>query len=611
MSSRVVPRKSISRYLFRPSNKTAVIHRAALMVWSLMLATNSFAACTLENYAELPVVMDGRRAVVEGSINGMPATFIADSGAFYSMLWADLASRFHLRLDYPPGELKLQGIGGMEDPHVTTVNDFALRGLGRRVFHKVQFLVAGQSTGPEDGIIGQNIIGHSDTEYDLGNGAIRLFHSTGCEKNSLAYWPGTTAVSEMAMEPTSDFEPHIVGSAKLNGVKIKVLFDTGSPVSLVSLKAAKRAGFDPARATGNYSQHSPIGPKESEIWVTRFDNLDLGGEEIKNVKMRVSDAAMPGNFDLILGADFFLSHRIFVAQSQLKIYFTYTGGRVFDLPEASSGAAGGAATTAPGDDAPGDTPQDAALYMRRGAASATRGDFPQAITNFDTAIRLNPDDAESYNRRGMAKAQSHQYSEALEDLDQALKLQPNNAPWLRRRGMLHLAMNDDKAAGEDFDIFVRLTPDTENPDLDVADVYQANGRNEAAISRIDRWIDAHPKDAELANALNTRCWFRAKWGKELEKALADCDESLRLKPKMPAVLDSRALVYLRLGNYDKSIADYIAALKRRPNEAWSLYGLGLAQLHKGQQAEAGKNMRDALAIDSETAERFQDIGLSP
>ena len=63
MSSRVVPRKSISRYLFRPSNKTAVIHRAVLGVWSLMLATKSLADCTLEQYAELPVVMDGRRAV--------------------------------------------------------------------------------------------------------------------------------------------------------------------------------------------------------------------------------------------------------------------------------------------------------------------------------------------------------------------------------------------------------------------------------------------------------------------------------------------------------------------------------------------------------------------
>ena len=443
----------------------AVKHGAAVVLWSLVLATNSFAACTLQKYAELPVVMNGRRPVVEGSINGIPATFIADSGAFYSIIWSDLAGRFHLRLERPASGVELLGVGGKEDPHVTTVNDFGLRGISGGVLHKVEFLVAGQSTGPEDGLIGQNIIGHADTEYDLGNGAIRLFRSTGCEKTSLAYWPGTAAVSEMTLEPTSDWEPHIIGSAKLNGLRINVVFDTGSPVSIVGLKAANRAGFNPSLATDNFSQHNPLGPKDSEIWVTRFDDLDLGGEEIKNVNMRVSDSVMPGNFDLILGVDFFLSHRIFVAKSQHKVYFTYTGGRVFELPETSTGTSSAATTTLPGNEVPGDTPQDAALYMRRGAASAARGDFPQAIADFDNAIRLKPDDAESDIRRGMAKAQIHQYPEALADYQQALKLQPQNALWLRRRGMLHLAMNDEKPAAGDFDAFVRLTPETDNPDL--------------------------------------------------------------------------------------------------------------------------------------------------
>jgi tetratricopeptide (TPR) repeat protein len=578
---------------------------------SLMLAANCFAACTLQKYAELPVVMNGRRAVVEGSINGSPATFIADSGAFYSMLWPDLASRLHLRLEKPPGGMELRGIGGKEDPHVTTVNDFALRGLGVGVLHKVQFLVAGQSTGPEDGLIGQNIIGRADTEYDLGNGAIRLFHSIGCEKNSLAYWAGTSAVSEMTMEQTSDWEPHIIGSAKLNGLKINVVFDTGSPVSEVSLKAANRAGFNPASATGNFRQRSPLGPRESEIWVTRFDDLDLGGEEIKNVKMRVSDSVMPGNFDLILGTDFFLSHRIFVAQSQHKIYFTYMGGRVFEFPEENSGAASSVTTPAPENELPGDSPQDAALYMRRGAASAARGDLQQAIANFNAAIRLNPNDAESYYRRGKAKMQTHQYPEARADFDQALKLQPDNATWLNTRGVLRVLTKDDQGAAVDFDAAGRLTPDTENLDLGIAAFLEDFGQLEAAIIRVGRWIEAHPNNAEMPSALNSRCWYRAQLGKELEKALEDCDESLKLKSNIPETLDSRGLVYLRMGNYDKSIADYEAALRQDSKQAASLYGLGLAQLHKGQQEEASKNMRQALAINSETAERFRKFGVSP
>ena len=34
---------------------------------------------------------------------------------------------------------------------------------------------------------------------------------------------------------------------------------------------------------------------------------------------------------MLLGADFFLSHRILVSNSQHKLYFTYNGGPVFQL----------------------------------------------------------------------------------------------------------------------------------------------------------------------------------------------------------------------------------------------------------------------------------------
>ena len=34
---------------------------------------------------------------------------------------------------------------------------------------------------------------------------------------------------------------------------------------------------------------------------------------------------------MLIGADFFLSHRVYVANSQRKLYFTYNGGPVFNL----------------------------------------------------------------------------------------------------------------------------------------------------------------------------------------------------------------------------------------------------------------------------------------
>ena len=38
-----------------------------------------------------------------------------------------------------------------------------------------------------------------------------------------------------------------------------------------------------------------------------------------------------GNADMLLGIDFFLSHRIYVSKSQSKMFITYNGGPVFAL----------------------------------------------------------------------------------------------------------------------------------------------------------------------------------------------------------------------------------------------------------------------------------------
>ncbi len=42
---------------------------------------------------------------------------------------------------------------------------------------------------------------------------------------------------------------------------------------------------------------------------------------------------------MILGGDFFVSHHVYVSNSQHKLYFTYNGGPVFDLSSRAAAAA--------------------------------------------------------------------------------------------------------------------------------------------------------------------------------------------------------------------------------------------------------------------------------
>jgi len=77
--------------------------------------------------------------------------------------------------------------------------------------------------------------------------------------------------------------------------------------------------------------------------------------------------------------------------------------------------------------------------------------------------------------------------------------------------------------------------DNKQPDLALADFAQA--------------IKLKPEDTD---ALIARATLRADRGDPLE-----------LNPNTADFLDSRGLVYLRQGNYDKAIADYDAALRPR------------------------------------------------
>ena len=88
----------------------------------------------------------------------------------------------------------------------------------------------------------------------------------------------------------------------------------------------------------------------------------------------------------------------------------------------------------------------------------------------------------------------------------------------------------------------------------------------------------------------------------------DCDAALR-RLKAAASFDSRGLVELRMGQYDRAIADYSAALKLNPRTAWSLYGRGLARRHKNDPS-AQNDLNAALAIDPALAARAQALGLS-
>jgi tetratricopeptide (TPR) repeat protein/predicted aspartyl protease len=596
----------------------------ALLAWTALSSTGAHGEpCQMARFPDIPVTMNGLQPMVRAQINGQDAWLLADSGAFFSLLTPAAVQQFQLPYQSYP-ELYVTGIGGRESARVVRVRKFTLVGI--KTWNDAEFIVAGSGDGGQAvGLLGQNVLGIADVEYDLANGVIRLVRPEGdCKRTNLAYWAQAAAkpYSVLEIESASPRQPHTLSVAYLNGIRIHVMFDTGSPQSFLTLGAAKHAGITPASpgvTDGGYSWG--LGHKVHQTWITRFPSFKIGDEEIQHAQLRFGDIDLP-EADMLIGADFFLSHRVYVASSQKRLYFTYNGGPVFDLSASREGAEPAAAqapaaspaeTPAPDGSNRLDQPADAAAFARRGAASDARHDHDAAIHDLSRACELAPTEASYFYQRGMAYAHNGQQEPALADFDQAIKLKPDYADALIARAGLHASRHAPAA---------EVTPDLEAADqalpkqaemrLQIAHVYDLAGQQAAAVIQYSKWIDSHPPDSALmAEVLNNRCWSRALSGLELEHALSDCNAALKMRPDTARFLDSRGVVYLRRHDYDKAIADFDAALHLQPTTAWSLYGRGLAKLQKGLSGDGRADIAAATALQPGIAEHAAGYGIAP
>lgn len=257
-----------------------------------------------------------------------------------------------------------------------------------------------------------------------------------------------------------------------------------------------------------------------------------------------------------------------------------------------------------------ETPKDAAGYALRAARSAARKDFDKAQADLDQALKMEPGSAKFFYDRGVIRLRMDRPGPALEDFDQAIKLKPDDALALTARGQLRLLRKEDALAETDFTAALKAT--SSNPTLAarIAGAYQSLGQYERAVKYLGLALQS-ADGKKRATLLNDRCYARARWGRELDQAAADCNAALGIEAGASAILDSRALVRLRSKQYALALADYDAALAASPNNADSLYGRGVTKLRLGRNSEAKADFTAARQSDPKVAEQFAAFGVKP
>ena len=578
----------------------------AVMIWAstLFAATLPFAvhaACQVESL-ELPVRMVAGRAVATIGINGTQVPMTVDSGAFYSMLTDAAVAQLNLTAKNN-SRLRVKGLTGTVEARTTYVEKLQLM---KGDLGGTDFVVGGNEPGAGTmGLLGRNILSLTDTEYDFAHGVIRLlFPNDDCAKANMAYWAGSTPVTEIELrDDYSSRLPAIRADVQLNGKSLVAMFDSGA-TTMVTGRATRRAGV----AEADWSPFGVMygaGRGNATTWTAVFDRFEIGGETIRNNRLLVANVDVDGA-EMLLGIDFFLSHRIYVSKKQSKMYITYNGGPVFALDKSATVGAPEVAAEASAGDAQIATADELA---RRGAASAARHDYTSALADLDRACDLEPTSAALFAQRGGVQQALKRPAKALEDYDKALQLDASQADARLQRAALRLTAKDRDGAKTDLDALDRTLVPQAQMRLPMSTLYLNLEQPSVALVQLNQWLAAHPNEVTRPTALYQRCWARALMGVDLDKAVDDCDDAIDGDAKNPVYLNARGWAYVRLGKYRKALTDFDRSIEYRAANASALYGRGLAKTRSGDVAEGDADLAAARKLQPNIDVRLKQIGL--
>lgn len=307
----------------------------ALAAVALVAASTRVAAassgCQLVVLAEWPVQIRRELPVADGSINGQPVLVLLDTGGMNSIS-RPAALKLGLTLQTDPRRVAI-GSGGQSRIDYTSVHELR---VGNVVNRRMVIDVTGEHDFDWTMMLGKDFFQNYDVEFDLPNRKVQIMRIQGCTEDQLLGWAGQNT-GQVPMEPRMSAGTAVVVPVRINGQSFRALLDSGAATSLLRTQAARQLGFTsetPGVAPGGC--RTGVGANRYDGWIASFRDFAIDNEVIRNPTLHFGDMTRDHPFpdksdipDMLLGADFFRTHRVLIAYSQRKVYFAYAGGTVF------------------------------------------------------------------------------------------------------------------------------------------------------------------------------------------------------------------------------------------------------------------------------------------
>ncbi len=246
----------------------------------------------------------------------------------------------------------------------------------------------------------------------------------------------------------------------------------------------------------------------------------------------------------------------------------------------------------------------APLYAQRGKWHIAEGDFESAVAEFQALISNAQKDVEVWIDYSVALFYTQRYNEAFAALASAQVLLRNDPDLKKYKKTTEL----DYLTAQVHYYFGRI--------------YYKTGRNAAAIRECQKALQYQPTpriyqvvpdNATIATFFSdvyANLGMLYEETNQLDLAIEQYQNALRLTPKTPALHRDLAVVLWKKRNYAKAESHYKVVVNHDKTDIQAVYRLGLIFLMQEHYVQAARQFKKVLELDDKHAQAYGALGIA-
>ncbi len=272
-------------------------------------------------------------------------------------------------------------------------------------------------------------------------------------------------------------------------------------------------------------------------------------------------------------------------------------------------------------------------HIQAAKQAQTEGDYAQAATEYEAAVKLMPEVPELYGNLGIAYYLQKDYAKAIEVLNQALKRKPSQAGPSLYLGMAYIRLSRFAESIKPLQRVISLNPKQREAYINLSASYNELEKDEESLQVLQQAAKVFPDDQDILYALGTTYYdlmfktygkmarvapnsfrYDQVLGKSFEErqefgnAIVEYKLALKANPQASGLHYALGNIYWMSGHYDEAKPEFEAELQVAPEDYLCTWKLGNIYLHYHQYDQANLYLQKAVQQKPTLAQAYRDLG---